>query len=250
MFEDYHPIDGSNPEIIAKEAKINFSYNNYGTGFDGMLQNKDGKFHIFINLDRTRYPGSHKSRFTFAHELGHFFIEEHHWALKNGLAPSHPSVTDHPNPHFFVEAEADYFAGALLMPQGAFNSFCKNEHFNPTLIKNISIAFEVSLNAALLRYFEFDFRPLAIVCSKKGKICWYKISDDFPYQYPKPSKFPVPPNTVAGEYFRKKVKRTLPEIVYAKDWFNDFKMNPNHRFWESCYYYDYYDFVLSVIWED
>src|SRR5207247_1657430 len=95
------------------------SFGRYGDAFDGLLEHRSGRFHVYANLDRVEREDSPRARFTLAHELGHYFIDEHRNALAAGLALSHPSFCDFES-DLPVEKEADHFASNLLMPAKGF----------------------------------------------------------------------------------------------------------------------------------
>ena len=72
IIENYIGDDFIEPEIIANVNRVTFSYGNYRDAFDGLIQHKFGRFHIFINSNRSGIKTSPRARFTFGHELGHF----------------------------------------------------------------------------------------------------------------------------------------------------------------------------------
>ena len=80
------------PEIIASDNEISFNYGFYGDSFDGLIEQLNGSFHIYINLSKVKQTTNTRSRFTFGHELGHYFLDEHRLALDAGKTPSHPST--------------------------------------------------------------------------------------------------------------------------------------------------------------
>ena len=86
-YSDGNKVD---PYKICLRKEITYSCNDYSISFDGLLECKNGRFHIYCN---NRISNSARIRFTFAHELGHYFIDEHRRALKSGRVPSHPSLT-------------------------------------------------------------------------------------------------------------------------------------------------------------
>ena len=248
--DEYCPNAPIEPELIAKNKGISFSYGNYEDAFDGLTEHEFGEFHIFINLDRHSHKESERVRFTFAHELGHYFIDEHRNALEKGQAPSHPSFTDFSsnNP---VEVEADFFAASLLMPKARILKDCFKKKFSFQIIEGLSKKYKTSTTATALKFASIGNHPIMIVRSSNNIINWFKHSYDFPYKWPKGLKENVPENTLAGAYFQDGTKydETLPLSVY--DWFNNVKDEDYDReFYERCIYSDYYDFVLSIIWED
>lgn len=237
------------PHVIADSKRITFSDGNYGDAFDGLIEFQQGLFHIFIN---TKVGGSieqPRQRFTFAHELGHYFIDEHRQALLDGRTPSHPSYTDFSskNP---IEVEADHFASCLLMPEARIRRDTLKIPFNFDLVENICKRYQVSITAAILRLMSIDKHPIMLVCSVRGKIKWFRCSHDFPYKWlKKPFGF-VPKYTLAGAYFKngEKFDEELP--ISANEWFEYVSDRDIARdFYEKCIYADKHNFVLSIIWE-
>jgi Zn-dependent peptidase ImmA (M78 family) len=233
------------PEEIADKNDINYYYDYYPDDFDG-LQIYDGEeFHTHINLNEVVSPDSNRARFTFAHELGHFFIEEHHRELKKGY---HPSKFD-PKETNQIELEANYFAAALLMPSKLYRDICFRKPLSLDLIEELSSFFQTSQLATILRFVEIGTFPLMVAYSKSGLLDWVSRSNDFPYKaYKTKIKQALPSSTVIGEYFRlgEPAKHTGVERVYADDWFycdDDIELN------EQCFYSDY-GYVISLIWPD
>ena len=83
------------PLEILKSEGITHSFGFYKQAFDGLLEHKNNRFHIYCNLDRVLHQESPRARFTLGHELGHFFIDEHRRALSSGRAPAHPSLCEY-----------------------------------------------------------------------------------------------------------------------------------------------------------
>ena len=92
--ESTFPNSRTEPEQIAEQLGITHNYGHYEDAFDGLLEYCDGDFHIFGNLERVYYPEHPRARFTFSHELGHYFIDEHRNALAGSVGP-HASFTDY-----------------------------------------------------------------------------------------------------------------------------------------------------------
>lgn len=235
------------PEIIAEHNEITFSYGNYKDSFDGLIQHKYGKFHIYINRDRVGANDTPRARFTFAHELGHYYIDEHRNALKKGRVPSHPSFNKLVSKNL-AEREADFFSSCLLMPSDQFRKQCLNKPLSGKLIEQLSAYFETSLSATLFRYFELDLFPMFIVCCKDAKVSWYFRSKDFKYFYPPKYGAAVPNSSVAGEFFYAQKEYSTEEIIYPDDWFSDFSMDKNQELFEKCYYLRSSNKVISMVW--
>jgi len=246
----YCPTGIVSPKIIAQKKGITFSASNYGDAFDGLIEVENGNFHIFINIKQDGNIDHARPRFTFAHELGHYFIDEHRQALLDGRTPSHPSYTNFAskNP---IEMEADYFASCLLLPETRVRIDCLKKVFNFQLVEDISKAYQASITATVLRLMTIDKHPIMLVCSVLGKIKWFKYSHDFPFKWLKKPFGYVPKYTLAGAYFKtgEKFNEELP--VNANEWFEYVSDRDLSRdFYEKCIYSDRYNFVLSIIWED
>jgi len=244
---EYCPKGIIDPTIIANAKQISYCYGLYKNSFDGLIEYEAGTFHIYINSKDTNSP---RTRFTFAHELGHYFIDEHRNALLGGRTPSHPSYTNFSskNP---VEIEADFFASSLLMPESRIKQDCFRQKFNFELIEKISQKYNTSITATVLKLMTIDHHPIMIVCSINNNIKWFKYSHDFPFKWLKKPNGIVPKDSLAGEYFRirKKHEKTVP--VAADDWFEYVPEKDYDRyFYEKCIYADKHNFVLSIIWED
>lgn len=238
-------------EAIIEDEELPLYLDHYEDYFDGMLVYDATRFHVHVNLDRGNALTKKRGRFTLAHELGHYFIDEHRIGLKHGLLEPHASLHD-VNHISQIELEADYFASCLLMPTERFRTFNKVKAFSLEKILALSNSFQASVLATVLRFVEIGTHEIMVVVSEKNRVKWYAKSNDFPNWA---FRFKVgqilPPTTVAGEFFTKpNSKYTDVEELAPDDWFfvNDYrgyrKMN------EQCYYSHSYGYVLSLIWFD
>jgi hypothetical protein len=239
------------PSIIAASQQLGFSLNNYGEAFDGLLENKNGKFHIYLNVKDGGHLYHPRVRFSFAHELGHYLIEEHYRALSDPRTKPHPSFQTFDMDNKY-EVEADYFASCLLMPEEQLRKDFIKQKFSFVVIDEIARKYNVSVTAALLRFIGIGNHPIMIVCSRSSKICWTRYSFDFPFTYLLGGiGGSVPEYTSAGEYFYEGTKNlNKTEIVFAKDWFVLHNAEDrNRKFKEYCVYYEAMEQVISVLWE-
>lgn len=247
---------------IAKFESIPIHYDHYEDAFDGMLlfdtDNKD--FHIHINIDNGNEQNSKRGRFTLAHELGHFFLDEHRLGLKYGFLEPHASFhnINHKSP---IELEADYFASCLLMPKDKFKNFSA-EHKRITGIKNFSFdtilgfsqSFQTSVLSTLIRFGEVGTHEIFAVVSKDNIAQWFVKSEDFPnWKFKFKMGNNIPQTTVAGEYFAKVNKKSIEiETISADDWFiipsNDIRAK--RPMYEQCFFSNSYGYVISLIWFD
>ncbi|SFF03255.1 ImmA/IrrE family metallo-endopeptidase [Spirosoma endophyticum] len=233
------------PALIADEEGISYCYGHYQNSFDGLLHCQEEHFHIFLNLDRLGERDWPRTRFTFGHELGHYFIDEHRNELLSGKTPAHPSFNKlfQKNP---VEIEADYFASCLLMPADFFRNFCVRSILNEALLENLSKHFQTSLSSTIFRYYNLNISPIAIIMSKAGKVEKVMATSDFKF-WGRPVKgSPIPPTTVAGEYYTQGKKYDSTEQLFADDWFTD-KNAEQIQLYEKCYYLAN-NSVISLIW--
>lgn len=245
----YCPNRIISPELIADQKHISYSYGDYGAAFDGLIEHESKNFHIYINTKNFE-SDSPRSRFTFAHELGHYFIDEHRKELLNGRTPSHPSFTNFSskNP---VEFEADFFASSLLLPESRIRQDCLKKPFNYALVEALATNYKTSITATVLKLMTIDKHPLMLVCSINGKIKWFRQSHDFPFKWLKKPLGMVPKNSLAGAFFESKEKFDEEFPVTANDWFENVRYNDIDReFYEKCIYSEKHNFVLSIVWEN
>ncbi|GGC15850.1 ImmA/IrrE family metallo-endopeptidase [Dyadobacter sediminis] len=216
--ELYCPSEIVLPEHIATMKGITFSNGDYGSAFDGLIEFENGSFHIFVNTKLDGDLRQARPRFTFAHELGHYFIDEHRQALLNGRTPSHPSYTNFAskNP---IEIEADHFAASLLLPASRVKKDCVKRSFNFSLVQDISQKYGASITATVLRLMTIDKHPIMLVCSVQGKVKWFKHSHDFPFKWLKQPFGYVPKYTLAGTYFKNGEKFAEELPISANEWF-------------------------------
>lgn len=163
------------PLAIARAKDVTTSFNDYGTGFDGMLEARGGRFHIYCNLRGLEGRDHPRARFTLAHELGHFFIDEHRQALQSGRVPAHQSICEFRS-NRLVEAEADAFASSLLMPWSRFRPAAAKARRGLHAVLDLSTQFRTSLTATALRYVRADLFPSVLVVWNHEGYAWKWIS--------------------------------------------------------------------------
>ena len=64
---------------MAKFEGIELHVDHNDDSFDGMLVYDNVKVHMYLNIDRGNDIQSNRGRFSFAHELAHYFIIEHRY---------------------------------------------------------------------------------------------------------------------------------------------------------------------------
>lgn len=251
--DEYFPDSLVCPYKILKIHGLTYTFEDYKNAFDGLLEHRAGKFHIYLNSHKAKHIYEPRVRFTTAHELGHYLIDEHRIPLQNGLVPSHPSFTNFSSDNE-VELEADFFASSLLIPHTRLVKDVLKRKFSFNLIDELATKYQTSITAMLLKFASIGNHPIMIVCMIDKKIKWFKYSEDFPFKYINALPgFLTPKNTAAGDYFYENGIKSNDdfEIVYAEDWFKIYNDSDYRRkFYEHCIYSDKYKFVMSVLWED
>jgi len=76
---------------IIKSVGVGLTYDDYEDAFDGLIEYRSGRFHIFSNTTQGQQPNFPRVRFTLGHELAHYFIDEHRIKLRSGVPPIHPT---------------------------------------------------------------------------------------------------------------------------------------------------------------
>ena len=64
---EYCPVPPFDPTPVLHDSRITISYGHYDSAFDGMLEHRCERFHIYCNLDRVHTPDSPRARFTVGH---------------------------------------------------------------------------------------------------------------------------------------------------------------------------------------
>jgi hypothetical protein len=238
------------PDEIAKQLGLSFSLNDYGNIFDACLEQQNGRFHVFLNIREGEHLMIPRIRFSFAHELGHYIIDEHRRVLLKPGMPSHGSFATFDSP-IEAEREADLFAACLLMPEERIRKDIFRKKFHFSLIDEFSRRYQVSATAVILRFIALGNHPLLVVCSQDNKLKWMRFSHDFPFPWINlgPGNT-IPELTCAGEYFNDKTRYSTSETVYAGEWFRINTPSDRRRpFNEYCIYQESINQVISVIWE-
>lgn len=247
-------------EKIARFEDIPFHFDNYEDAFDGMLlyDPEPGIFHIHVNLDTGNRIDSRRGRFTFAHELGHFFLDEHRLGLKYGKLEPHASFHN-VNQKNQIEEEADYFASCLLMPSDKFRKLSEenakkihNRKFSFNTILSLSESFQTSVLSTLIKFGDIGNHEIFAVISKNNIAKWFVKSTDFPnWKFKFKIGDSVPQTSVVGENYNLENKRCTDIVqLDASDWFHVPANDPraDRPMYEQCHYSYSYGYVVSLIW--
>lgn len=237
---------------IVQSEDIILHYDHYDDTFDGLLVYDDDEdlWHIHINLDRGNSEDTVRGRFSLAHELAHFFIDEHRIAIKSGTVKPVGSRNDL-SPQNQMEEEADYFAGCLLMPESLFRTVKTPKTFSLNTISLLSSVFRTSILSTAIKFTEVGNHEICVVLSEDGIVRWSSQNSDFPkwvHRFKRGQQLPF--RTVASDYFLSSAMReTGIEKVDPNAWF-EATFNADRDMYEQCHYSDIYGYVLSVLWFD
>jgi len=160
-------------ENILKENGIKLHKGEFPEKFDAVLLPENGRFHIHLNLKKIgEDQNSPRVRFTIAHELGHYFIDEHRTKLLTSTPnPSLCGLFD--NNENNEEHEADYFAANLTMPPTRFKKEAAKIKSPLETILALSKKFKTSLTATAIQFVNHvSNRSLAIHWKPTGEMNW------------------------------------------------------------------------------
>jgi Zn-dependent peptidase ImmA (M78 family) len=169
------------PDYIASEKNIPVIYKRYGLHFDGMLVFSAERFFIYCNLDKAGTKENPRARFTVAHELGHFFLDEHRTVLCSGKNLHHGSSYEYVSKSI-VEQEADLFASHLLMPTVLFDAQIRRKKPKTGIdeVLHLKEIFRTSIMSTAIRLVNAEVVPCAIfLWNNDGSLKWYCKSDSF-----------------------------------------------------------------------
>lgn len=172
---DYSPNGQVDPLSILADHRVTHSFGNYGDAFDGALECSRTNFHVYCNTARTGRPQSPRSRFTLAHELGHYYIDNHRRALLSGPSKLHTSYCEFES-NKRVEREADLFATCLLMPTERFQEYAQETSLGIEGILALKDEFGTSVTSTAIRYVKQNLMPCAVIKWHSSEFGWRWVS--------------------------------------------------------------------------
>lgn len=165
------PVD---PMQIAREEGILLGAGNFGDSFSGRIEYHPREMKFLLFYPEVGNP--RHIRFSIAHELGHYYIEEHRQMLLGGSA--HNSSAGFICDERF-EREADTFAAALLIPRQYIERKTRSTRFlTLSGILHMAENCEASATCAAIRYAQYAEEPCAAVLSQGGKVLFGITSDE------------------------------------------------------------------------
>lgn len=175
MLKLSEPID---PFAFAKDESpmLRVIADDFGNQFDGQLEYHAAKrrFLLFVNTkyDGGAEVGGHhpRTRFSAAHELGHYFLDHHRACLLQGAKP-HPSRSEFRS-DVMMEREADAFASTLLMPERLMRELVNEEELTTGRVVELANRFQASLVSTTIRAVQLSDFPAAVVGVRDGLVTW------------------------------------------------------------------------------
>jgi len=167
-------IPAESLEAIAESEGIICCSNDYpDDNWDGMLLWKGTQKAILVN---THWGKIGKHNFSFAHELGHYFLEHPPSYLKNGQFGFCCILDSIDKDRKTCETEANRFAVELLMPEDRFRFDMIGSEIDFTLIASLSRHYIVSKHACSNRILSLTSRPCVVILTKGQNITGYSES--------------------------------------------------------------------------
>lgn len=214
------------------------------------LKNADGRIvfgknKAIITLNRNiDYSG--RKRFTFAHELGHFFLHRSSITIHNDN-----ELTLETFKNGSQETEANQFASELLMPSFLFSKYADKKSFSPELLRELSTIFQTSITSSAFKYQEIGKHPIFIFYSKNNKIEYWKAPSDYYIKVKDIKNLNPPTGSVAYEYFSNRtvyLNDDSKQYINKSEWF-ELNYNEQDSFvCEYCIVTKKYNSTLSIIW--
>ena len=184
-----------------------------------------------------------RSRFTLAHELGHFILHAEKSLDKTDDARTLMIWHDDSE-----ETEANIFGAELLMPEFLFGPASRKTTPSVEHLKTLAGSFGTSLTATTFQFWEYTREPLAIVISDGWEMTRFSPIKDGCARV----RFGrIHEHSAAGERLAGKAadsKGMVDTPAYA--WLEGFENDNEHFVKEDSIYLDFYDRTISLIWID
>ena len=234
---------------IAKFEGVQYYFDNYEDAFDGILLYDHREFHIHLNIDKGNSEESKRGRFTFAHELGHYLLDEHRLGLKYGLLEPHASFHNY-NQTSKIEIEANFFASNLLMPADKFRKQSGGKKFSFETILNLSESFQTSIQAVLIRFEQIGTHEIFAIVSNNGVVKWSVKSEDFPRWKHRYKNGDTIPETILPNSTRKNMNVSLINTSDPEKWFIiEYEDNRANRIMYEQWFYSK-NYMINMMWFD
>lgn len=191
---------------------------------------------------RSDIPELGRTRFTIAHELGHW---EMHPGLNQLQICSSEEIHAYRGSAF--EIEANTFAAQLLMPDFMLTEQLR--FLSPTLetVKKLAHRFQTSLTATAVRMCEYTDLPVIVAFSSGGKLRWYRRSHRATGYWFMRIGAELSGDTLARYCTDEPDDPSAPEEVESSAWFPDDHQNDRFKVHEESVELGAYGTTLSII---
>jgi hypothetical protein len=214
---DKPPVDVT--EIAAAEG-ILLAEGDYGPNFFGRIEYHRAarKFILYHPILSRSSPDFWQTRFSIAHELGHYYIPEHRKLLIEGK--EHWS-----EPGFLcdleMEREADLFASALLIPTSAVRELWTVNKLSIQRVLQVSEKCETSAIASAIRAARGSEETAIAVISKDCKVMFAAASEEaLARRFGWVGRGTIPKNSPSAKAAREAVMNKIFEAsVAVQSWF-------------------------------
>ena len=148
-------------------------------GFEAALIADEAKASGAILVAANRL--AQRTRFSIAHELGHFLIPTHLPKANCSVSDLHSVDGKARDRGRRIEAEANRFAAHLLMPSKAIRQRIRNTIGDLPALAEMSDLYAVSKEAMARRWVDLHDDPIAVLIAKHGRIVRLYRGDEFPW---------------------------------------------------------------------
>lgn len=146
------------------EVRENDYFDNAGVNpYKGVIWCPNGNFVIHLNMKLLGNVNFDEARFTCAHDLGHYFIEEHNQLLRSGQSISFKGNEVFRKSNDPYEQEADLFAANFLLPEQRFKQVSVSAPKGFAGILDLKKEFHTSITCTAFRYVSLGITPSILV---------------------------------------------------------------------------------------
>lgn len=197
-----------------------------------------GKIRVRAGMPQTRF------RFTVAHEIGHCCLHSGGLFIDRTDSGKTLGIWNDAS----EEAEANAFAGELLLPKDLFVPRFRGKSPSIKLLETIASEFQTSRLATAVQYIHYTNEVVALVVSHGWEIEWSRKVKEF---HPTIKTGRVSKDSAAGERLagiRGDSGRMVAAPAYA--WLEGFTNSSDKDIKEDSIYLEHYDRTVTLLWWD
>lgn len=242
LLAETYVVEPSDIDLVAlafKAGKLTIEEGGL-SGSDGRIVadgREGGKIRVKSGLGLERF------RFTVAHEIGHCQLHAGGFVDRADSGQTLGIWNDASE-----EAEANTFAGELLLPMDLFVPRIRGKVPSIKLLSSLATEFKTSRLATAVQYIHYVNEAVALVVSKGWDIEWSRATKHFG-QRVKSGR--VSRDSASGERLagiRGDSGKMVPTPAYA--WLEGFTNSSDKDVKEDSLYLEYYDRTISLLWWD